>query len=119
MMEISAPPCPARLFCSQRQKYRLVRADYPEAAEPLRRPFDPSTGAVSRNLSADGETTLVGDARRPAVLFSNGPAAHLIIAYDDIAFINYFGDLCKPWYRRDGRQITDAIRCVQEHLTRS
>lgn len=33
-----------------------------------------------------------------------------------IASINYFGDLCKPWYRRDGRQITDAIRCVQEHF---
>ncbi len=49
-------------------------------------------------------------------LSAGGPAAQLIIAYDDIASINYFGDLCKPWYRRDGRQITDAIRCVQEHF---
>ena len=32
-----------------------------------------------------------------------------VIAYDDIASINYFGDLCKPWYRRNGAQITDAI----------
>ena len=34
---------------------------------------------------------------------------HAVIAYDDIASINYFGDLCKPWYRRNGAQITDAI----------
>jgi len=32
-----------------------------------------------------------------------------VIAYDDIASINYFGDLCKAWYRRNGAQITDAI----------
>lgn len=68
-------------------------------------------------LSADGETTLVGDGLQTCCsLSAGGPAAHLIIAYDDIASINYFGDLCKPWYRRDGRQITDAIRCVQEHF---
>ena len=35
---------------------------------------------------------------------------HAVIAYDDIASINYFGDLCKPWYRRNGAQITDAIK---------
>ena len=68
-------------------------------------------------LSADGETTLVGDGLQTCCsLSAGGPAAHLFIAYDDIASINYFGDLCKPWYRRDGRQITDAIRCVQEHF---
>ena len=68
-------------------------------------------------LSADGETTLVGDGLQTCCsLSAGGPAAQLIIAYDDIASINYFGDLCKPWYRRDGRQITDAIRCVQEHF---
>lgn len=33
-----------------------------------------------------------------------------VVAYDDIASINYFGDLCKAWYRRNGAQITDAIR---------
>lgn len=33
-----------------------------------------------------------------------------IIGYDDIASINYFGDLCKAWYRRNGAQITDAIK---------
>lgn len=32
-----------------------------------------------------------------------------VIAYDDIASINYFGDLCKAWYRRKGAQITDAM----------
>ena len=35
-----------------------------------------------------------------------------VIAYDDIASINYFGDLCKAWYRRNGAQITDAITSV-------
>ena len=39
---------------------------------------------------------------------------HLIIAYDDIASINYFGTLCNAWYRRNGAQITDAIRFAQE-----
>lgn len=34
---------------------------------------------------------------------------HAIIAYDDIASINYFGDLCKAWYFRNGAKITDAI----------
>ena len=43
-----------------------------------------------------------------------GEAARLVIAYDDIASINYFGDLCKPWYRRHGAQITDAIRTAQK-----
>ncbi len=33
-----------------------------------------------------------------------------VIAYDDIASINYFGDLCKAWYRRNGAQVTDAIK---------
>ena len=33
-----------------------------------------------------------------------------VVAYDDIASINYFGDLCKAWYRRNGAQLTDAIR---------
>ena len=39
----------------------------------------------------------------------NTQEVHAVIAYDDIASINYFGDLCKAWYRRNGAQITDAI----------
>ncbi len=35
-----------------------------------------------------------------------------VIAYDDIASINYFGDLCKAWYRRNGTQITDSINAT-------
>lgn len=35
-----------------------------------------------------------------------------IVAYDDIASINYFGDLCKAWYCRNGAKITDAINTV-------
>lgn len=45
-----------------------------------------------------------------------GAPAQAVIAYDDIASINYFGDLCKAWYRRDGRQITDAILYAQKHF---
>lgn len=39
-----------------------------------------------------------------------------IIAYDDIASINYFGTLCKAWYRRGGAQITDAIAQAQSQF---
>jgi len=39
-----------------------------------------------------------------------------VIAYDDIASINYFGDLCKAWYRRNGAQITDAINTAWNHF---
>lgn len=39
-----------------------------------------------------------------------------VIAYDDIASINYFGDLCKAWYRRNGAQITDAISFAWTHF---
>ena len=39
--------------------------------------------------------------------------ARAVIAYDDIASINYFGDLCKAWYRRGGAQVTDAIAAAQ------
>lgn len=37
-----------------------------------------------------------------------------VVAYDDIASINYFGTLCKAWYRRSGAQITDAIRLTED-----
>jgi len=62
-------------------------------------------------LAGDGEITPVGDGLQ---LSWSGDAVQeatlrAVIAYDDIASINYFGDLCKPWYRRNGAQITDAI----------
>lgn len=62
-------------------------------------------------LAADGRAEPVGDGIQAVCTLSlDGPAAHMLIAYDDIASVNYFGSLCKAWYRRDGRQITDAIR---------
>lgn len=68
-------------------------------------------------LSADGETQAVGDGvQTTCALSTDGTAARVVIAYDDIASINYFGDLCKAWYRRDGRQVTDAIRFVHGHF---
>lgn len=64
-------------------------------------------------LTADGDVHPVGDGvQAVCTLPVDGPAVRAVIAYDDIASINYFGDLCKAWYRRDGRQITDAIRHV-------
>ncbi len=68
-------------------------------------------------LCADGETVCAGDGVQTAFpLATDGTSARVLIAYDDIASINYFGSLCKTWYRRDGRQITDAIRFVYEHF---
>ncbi len=68
-------------------------------------------------LSADGVVQAVGDGVQTACgLVPGGPAVRAVIAYDDIASINYFGDLCKAWYRRDGRQITDAILYAQQHF---
>lgn len=62
-------------------------------------------------LAAAGETCAVGDGvQTTCALSTDGTPARVVIAYDDIAAINYFGDLCKAWYRRDGRQVTDAIR---------
>ncbi len=38
-----------------------------------------------------------------------------LIAYDDIASINYFGVFANAWYRRNGATITDALtRCANE-----
>lgn len=64
-------------------------------------------------LAADGQARRVGDGvQADCALAVDGPAARAVIAYDDIASINYFGDLCKAWYRRGGAQITDALRRV-------
>ncbi len=58
----------------------------------------PETVETGRGLSMNWEGRLNGE-----------KAMRAVIAYDDIASINYFGDLCKAWYRRNGAQITDAI----------
>lgn len=34
----------------------------------------------------------------------------LLLAYDDVASINYFGHPCRAWYARNGATILDAIR---------
>lgn len=63
-------------------------------------------------LTAQGHVRPVGDG---LLMTWEGPAegsVQAVIAYDDIASINYFGDLCKAWYRRGGAQVTDAIREV-------
>ncbi len=39
-----------------------------------------------------------------------------VIAYDDIASVNYFGTLCRAWYRRNGAGITDAIALAEDRF---
>ena len=34
----------------------------------------------------------------------------LLLGYDDVASINYFGTLCRAWYARNGCTILDALR---------
>lgn len=67
-------------------------------------------------LSADAAEPVGDGVQACLALSTDGAPARAVIAYDDIASINYFGDLCKPWYRRDGRQITDAIRHAHAHF---
>lgn len=70
-------------------------------------------------LASEGKTERTGDGVQTTCnLPLDGTPAKAVIAYDDIASINYFGDLCKAWYRRDGRQITDAIRFAFAHFDR-
>ena len=40
--------------------------------------------------------------------------AKLLVAYDDIASVNYFGSLCRAWYARDGRTVSDALKACRE-----
>lgn len=64
-----------------------------------------------------GDARPVGDGLQTSLqLTAGGPAARIVIGYDDIASINYFGDLCNAWYCRDGRRITDAIPYVHQHF---
>ena len=35
--------------------------------------------------------------------------SYAIVAYDDIASVNYFGTPCKAWYARNGRTIVEAM----------
>ena len=66
-------------------------------------------------LTGDGETQPVGNGLQMTAKLTDD-TVRAVIAYDDIASINYFGDLCKAWYRRNGLQITDAIHYAFEHF---
>ncbi|MBR6766383.1 MAG: DUF4965 domain-containing protein [Clostridia bacterium] len=37
-------------------------------------------------------------------------SAYVMLGYDDIASINYFGALCHAWYARNGKTLVDAFR---------
>ena len=62
-------------------------------------------------LTGDGETTPAEDGLQMTWqgMVEQEQTVRAVIAYDDIASIDYFGTLCKAWYRREGAQITDAI----------
>ena len=36
-------------------------------------------------------------------------STHVLLGYDDIAAINYFGVCCRAWYQRDGHTLPDAL----------
>ena len=41
-------------------------------------------------------------------------ALHALVAYDDVASVNYFGRILPSWYARDGKTIRDALRIFRE-----
>ena len=61
-------------------------------------------------LTGEGCVEPVGDGLRLTWEGEARGSVRAVIAYDDIASINYFGSLCKAWYRRGGAQVTDALR---------
>lgn len=60
-------------------------------------------------LTAEADVKPVGDGLEMTWKGAAEGEVRAVIAYDDIASINYFGDLCKAWYRRNGATIVDAI----------
>ena len=44
------------------------------------------------------------------VTVEDDAAATVLLGYDDVASINYFGALCRTWYMRDGKTIVDALK---------
>lgn len=60
-------------------------------------------------LTAEADVKPVGDGLEMTWEGAAEGEVRAVIAYDDIASINYFGDLCKAWYRRNGATIVDAI----------
>ena len=60
-------------------------------------------------LTAEADVKPVGDGLEMTWEGAAEGEVRTVIAYDDIASINYFGDLCKAWYRRNGATIVDAI----------
>ena len=67
-------------------------------------------------LTGDGHVQAAGDGMSLSWEGESQGEVRAVIGYDDIASINYFGDLCKAWYRRGGAQITDALkRAVDEY----
>lgn len=69
-------------------------------------------------LTGDGETTPAEDGLQMTWqgMVEQDQTVRAVIAYDDIASIDYFGTLCKAWYRREGAQITDAIHKAVKDL---
>ncbi len=44
-----------------------------------------------------------------AAVSGEAACAHVLIGYDDIASINYYGTFCKAWHARNGQSVPDAI----------
>jgi len=52
------------------------------------------------------------------VKLSSGGREHMILAYDEVVSILYFGTPCKPWYARNGKTLLQAL-CELERDYRS
>lgn len=49
------------------------------------------------------------DYRWEARVGAKSESSFVLLGYDDIASVNYFGTLCKAWYARNGKTITQAL----------
>lgn len=60
----------------------------------------------SQTITADSKVLSYSTAFEAS---DNPTNSHIVLGYDDVASINYFGAFCKPWYTRDGKNIADMI----------
>ncbi len=58
------------------------------------------------DIAFDGRSVTVTDSRKVTAQ----EELQFIIAYDDIASINYFGTLCKPYFTRTGQTVAEAAK---------
>lgn len=63
-------------------------------------------------IGFDGRSFSFEDSRK----LNGSDELKFVIAYDDIVSINYFGDLCKPYYTRNGMTAAKAARYALDNF---